>query len=58
MAGLFEAAAERGVQFVKGADFLLEGGEDELRLAYSGVRDDQVEEGVVRLADAVRSLSA
>ncbi len=58
VAGLFTAAAERGVQFVKGADFLLEGGEDELRLAYSGVRDDQVEEGVVRLADAVRSLSA
>jgi DNA-binding transcriptional MocR family regulator len=56
VAGLFEAAAARGVQFVKGTDFLLEGGEDELRLAYSGVRDDQVEEGVVRLAEAVRSL--
>jgi 2-aminoadipate transaminase len=55
---LFEAAAERGVQFVRGTDFLLEGGEDSLRLAYSGVTEDQVEEGVKRLADAVRSLSA
>ena len=34
---LFEAAAERGVAFVKGTDFLLEGGENTLRLAYSGV---------------------
>ena len=31
------AAAERGVAFVKGTDFLLEGGENTLRLAYSGV---------------------
>ena len=37
---LFEAAAERGVQFVKGTDFLLEGGENTLRLAYSGVTPD------------------
>ena len=32
---LFDAAAERGVAFVKGTDFLLEGGENTLRLAYS-----------------------
>ena len=37
---LFDAAAERGVQFVKGTDFLLEGGENTLRLAYSGVTPD------------------
>jgi 2-aminoadipate transaminase len=49
---LFTAAAERGVQFVKGSDFLLEGGESSLRLAYSGVAPEQIEEGVRRLAEA------
>jgi len=53
---LFAAAAERGVQIVKGTDFLLEGGESAFRLAYSGVTVPQIEEGVARLADAVRSL--
>jgi 2-aminoadipate transaminase len=53
---LFAAAAERGVQIVKGTDFLLEGGENALRLAYSGVTVAQIEEGVARLGDAVRSL--
>lgn len=53
---LFAAAGERGVAFVKGSDFLLEGGEHALRLAYSGVTVDQVHEGVRRLAEAARSL--
>ena len=53
---LHKAAAELGVAFVKGTDFLLEGGENTLRLAYSGVTPEQVEEGVARLAAAVRSL--
>jgi 2-aminoadipate transaminase len=53
---LYQAASERGVAFVKGTDFLLEGGENTLRLAYSGVTVDQVDEGVSRLADAYRSL--
>jgi DNA-binding transcriptional MocR family regulator len=53
---LFAAAAERGVQIVKGTDFLLEGGENAFRLAYSGVTVPQIEEGVTRLADAVHSL--
>ncbi|HYB22355.1 MAG TPA: PLP-dependent aminotransferase family protein, partial [Solirubrobacteraceae bacterium] len=53
---LFHAAAERGVSFVKGTDFLLEGGENTLRLAYSGVMPEQIEAGVVRLAEAYRSL--
>jgi 2-aminoadipate transaminase len=55
---LFEAAAARGVQFVKGTDFLLEGGQNTLRLAYSGVTADEIDEGVSRLADAFRSLPA
>jgi len=53
---LYQAAAERGVSFVKGTDFLLEGGENTLRLAYSGVTPEQIETGVARLADAYRSL--
>jgi 2-aminoadipate transaminase len=53
---LFDAAAKRGVAFVKGTDFLLEGGENTLRLAYSGVTPEQIEAGVARLAEAYRSL--
>jgi len=53
---LHNAAAERGVSFVKGTDFLLEGGENTLRLAYSGVTPEQIDEGVARLAEAYRSL--
>jgi 2-aminoadipate transaminase len=53
---LFRAAAERGVAIVKGTDFLLEGGENAFRLAYSGVTVEQIDEGVMRLAEAVRSL--
>ena len=49
---LFTAAAERGVAFVKGTDFLLDGGRNTLRLAYSGVTTDQIDEGVARLAEA------
>ena len=32
--------------FVKGTDFMLEGGENTLRLAYSGVTPEQIETGV------------
>ncbi|HEY4916945.1 MAG TPA: PLP-dependent aminotransferase family protein, partial [Solirubrobacteraceae bacterium] len=53
---LFKAAADRGVAFVKGTDFLLEGGENTLRLAYSGVTPEQIHTGVSRLAEAYRSL--
>jgi 2-aminoadipate transaminase len=49
---IFTAAAERGVQFVKGTDFVLDGGGSSLRLAYSGVTPDEIGEGVTRLAGA------
>jgi DNA-binding transcriptional MocR family regulator len=55
---MFTAAAERGVQFVKGSDFVLEGGDSSLRLAYSGVAPDEIEEGVRRLADVYRDVTA
>ena len=53
---LFEAAAERGVAFVKGSDFVLDGGDSSLRLAYSGVSTAEIEEGVKRLAEAYHQL--
>jgi DNA-binding transcriptional MocR family regulator len=55
---LFAAAQDRGVVFVKGTDFLLEGGQNSLRLAYSGVTSDEIDEGVKRLAEAYNSLGS
>ena len=43
--------------FVKGTDFLLEGGESSFRLAYSGVPPEQIEEGIARLAAARAELA-
>jgi 2-aminoadipate transaminase len=54
---LFEGAKDRGVLFVKGTDFLLDGGESSFRLAYSAVPPDQIEEGIARVADAYRELA-
>ncbi len=51
---LLLAGAERGVQFVKGSDFVLEGGDSCFRLAYAGVTPAEIEEGVGRLAEAYR----
>ena len=57
VAALAERAKEAGVVFVKGADFLLEGGESAFRIAYSGVTGDQIDEAVGRLAGAFRDLT-
>ncbi|MDQ6811287.1 MAG: aminotransferase class I/II-fold pyridoxal phosphate-dependent enzyme [Actinomycetota bacterium] len=54
---LYNAASQRGVSFVKGTDFVLDGGENTLRLAYAGVTPEEIEEGVGRLAGAYRSLA-
>ena len=53
---LFTAAAERGVQIVRGSDFLLDDAKNSVRLAYSGVTPEEIDEGVRRLAEAYRSL--
>jgi DNA-binding transcriptional MocR family regulator len=53
VAKLAPAAAARGVAVVKGTDFLLEGGTHSLRLAYSAVLTDQIDEGVARLGAAI-----
>ena len=55
---LLAAATERGVVFVKGSDFMLEGGRNALRLAYSGVTPDQIDEGVRRLGEALAAIKA
>jgi 2-aminoadipate transaminase len=57
VARLEAAARERGVIFVKGSDFLLKGGDSSLRIAYSAVPPDQIEEGISRVADAYRELA-
>jgi 2-aminoadipate transaminase len=41
---------------VKGSDFLLDGGQHALRLAFSAVTVDRIGEGVRRLADAVQAV--
>jgi 2-aminoadipate transaminase len=57
VAALEAGAQDRGVVFVKGTDFLIEGGESSLRIAYSAVPPDQIEEGIARVADAYRELA-
>jgi 2-aminoadipate transaminase len=54
---LARGSAERGVVFVKGTDFLIEGGQSSLRFAYSAVPPDQIEEGIGRVAEAYRELT-
>ncbi|MDZ5446328.1 PLP-dependent aminotransferase family protein [Micromonospora sp. 4G57] len=52
------AAAERGVAVVKGSDFVLDGGRHALRLAFSAVTVDRIDEGVRRLAEAMEAVRA
>jgi len=53
---LAPAATARGVAVVKGTDFLLEGGHHALRLAFSAVTADDVDEGVRRIAAAIADI--
>ncbi len=55
---LFPAAMKKGVAIVKGSDFLLEGGRSSVRLAYSAVTVDQIDEGVRRIAEAIAEVRA
>ena len=57
VASLAARAEERGVVFVKGSDFLIEGGDSSLRIAYSAVPPDQIEEAIARVAEAYRELA-
>jgi 2-aminoadipate transaminase len=53
---LVPQAAELGVAIVAGTDFLLEGGEHSVRLAFSAVTIDEIDEGVRRLAKAIEAV--
>jgi GntR family transcriptional regulator/MocR family aminotransferase len=55
-AGLLPRAIERGVAFTPGAAFRVDGaGERTLRLSFSAVTSTQIEEGVKRLSELIRS---
>jgi DNA-binding transcriptional MocR family regulator len=58
VAELARGSAERGVVFEQGTGFMIEGGENSLRLAYSAVPPDQIEEAIGRIAEAYRELAA
>jgi 2-aminoadipate transaminase len=53
---LVPQAADLGVAIVAGTDFLLEGGEHSVRLAFSAVTIDEIDEGVRRLAKAIEAV--
>jgi len=55
---LLSVAAEEGVSFVPGADFMLEGGRSSLRLSFAGVPPEQIPEGVTRVARALERVRA
>ena len=50
---LAEAKGE-GVAFVAGPDFMIEGGENSLRLSFASVPPEQIGEGVARIAARAR----
>jgi 2-aminoadipate transaminase len=55
-AALSAAARERKVAYVPGAPFYPDGaGANQIRLAYSRVADDQIDEGIRRIGEVVRS---
>jgi DNA-binding transcriptional MocR family regulator len=53
---LLAEAKEHGVTFVAGADFMIEGGEQSLRLSFAPVPADKAAEGVSRIASALDRL--
>ncbi|MFG1606994.1 PLP-dependent aminotransferase family protein [Actinoplanes sp. NPDC049265] len=55
---LFPAAMKKGVAIVKGTDFFVDGGRHAMRLAFSAVTVDQIEEGVRRIAAAMDELAS
>jgi DNA-binding transcriptional MocR family regulator len=55
---LLDAAAEEGVSFVAGPDFMLEGGQSSLRLSFASVPPERIGEGVARIARALGRVRA
>ncbi|GAA1501693.1 hypothetical protein GCM10009827_011910 [Dactylosporangium maewongense] len=50
---LWQEGQRHGVAFVRGTDFLLDGGENAVRLAFSSILDEDIDDAVRRLADAI-----
>ena len=48
-------AATQGVPITKGSDFMIEGGQTAMRLAYSAVHPDEIREGIERLAGLINN---
>jgi 2-aminoadipate transaminase len=57
-AALLAEANGEGVTFVAGPDFMIEGGENSLRLSFAPVPADRADEGVARIAAALDRLRA
>jgi 2-aminoadipate transaminase len=55
---LLGEAASDGVSFVAGPDFMIEGGQNSLRLSFAPVPADQADDGVARIAAALERLRA
>jgi DNA-binding transcriptional MocR family regulator len=57
-AALLAAAKSDGVSFVAGPDFMIDGGENSLRLSFAPVPAERMDEGVSRLAGALERVRA
>ncbi|HEV7615900.1 MAG TPA: PLP-dependent aminotransferase family protein [Solirubrobacterales bacterium] len=55
---LLAASKAAGATFVAGPDFMIEGGENSLRLSFAPVPADRMDEGVARIAGALEQLRA
>jgi 2-aminoadipate transaminase len=55
-AALLAEAKGEGVSFVAGPDFMIEGGQNSLRLSFAPVPADQMDEGVSRIATALERI--
>jgi len=57
-AALLAEAKGEGVTFVAGPDFMIEGGDNSLRLSFAPVTPQQIPEGVARIASALQRVRA
>ncbi len=55
---LLDAAKDEGVAFVAGPDFLIDGGQNALRLSFASVPVERVAEGVGRIAKVLEGMRA
>ena len=53
MEGLLAEAKGEGVAFVAGPDFMIDGGENSLRLSFASVPPERISEGISRIAKAL-----